>query len=139
MAPVVLLVSDTAKSLKNVELTNNHDQNTGQDGSPSSKVLADETANNGADKGTDFIDCYDETSQVRSPFTVPIDAERAGEGRAVDEASHKSIVETDQEKSKTCQGSDSSEEGSSLKLDTHIGPMGECVGCWKLLMIDRRA
>lgn len=122
------LVSDTAQGLKNVELTNNHDQNTGQDGSPSSKVLADETANDGANEGTNLIDCYDETSQVRSPFTVPIDAERASEGRAIDKASHKSIVEANQEKSKTCQGGDGSEKGSSLKLETHIGQMGKCVG-----------
>jgi len=116
----VLLVA-RPRGLKKIEHTNNHDHDTDQDRLSSSKALTDEAGCDSADKGTNLEDGHDKSDQVCSLVAVRVDAECVGEGRTTNEASHETIVETDEEETETCQGGDGGEEGGSLELHDHVG------------------
>lgn len=83
-------------------LTNNHDQNTNQNGLASTKVLSNETGNDSSDETSNLIDCHNKSDQVRAFVCRGINAKGFSEGGTVDEATHQAIVEADKEETKTC-------------------------------------
>lgn len=100
-------------------LTNNHDQNTNQNGLASTKVLSNETGNDSSDETSNLIDCHNKSDQVCAFVCRGIDVKGFSKGGTVDEATHQAIVEADKEETKTCQGGDCVEKGIALELNGH--------------------
>lgn len=100
-------------------LTNDHDDHTNKDRLSTTKLLTDEAGSYGTDEAANLIDGHNQTNEIGSSIRVRIDAKGFSEGRAVDKAAHQTIVETNEEETKTSQCRNSIEKGIAFELDRH--------------------
>jgi hypothetical protein len=112
--------------MKEISLTNNHDDDTNQDRLPSTKFFSDETGSDSSEESTDFVNGNNQCNRVGSTVCVFVDSECASKGRTVNEAAHQTIVEADEKESETGQCGDGVEKGIALELNCHVEELLSC-------------
>jgi hypothetical protein len=104
--------------------TNDHNDNTDQNRSASTKSLSNERSGHSSNKASDFVDGDDQSDHVRSSIRLRVDSKRFRKSGRVDKTSHKAIIVADKKEAQAGQSCDRGEESVALEMD--VGEHSVC-------------
>jgi hypothetical protein len=97
--------------------TDDHNDNTDQNRSASTKSLSNERRGHSSNEASDLVDGDDQSDHVRSSIRLGVDSKRFGESGRVDETSHEPIVVTYKQEPKAGKSCDRGKESVALEVD----------------------